>query len=158
MIKQKMEAQSNENEEQEDAEVEEGDDGEEEEDPEEYDNYKWQDEASDLSSPKSTTSSKNYDCESGDEVEDIPESEAIAIAAKPQRSGGSTTESYSSVLQELEDEEDCDILKDLLTDIANGNHVKLSPDSESFTTSEQLTQRFVDIYITENCAGVDEGE
>lgn len=147
-------AQTYEDEGQEDAELEDDEGGEEDGYEDEYDNYRWQDEASDLSSPKSTTSSKNY--ESGDEVEDMPESEA-----RPHKSGGSTTESYSSVLQEMEDE-DCDngdILKDLLTDIANGNHVMLSPDSESFTTSEQLTQRFVDIYITDdNCGGVDEGE
>lgn len=90
---------------------------------------------------------------------------------------GSTTESYSSVLQDEDEEGDevdeeegaetaeedaqCDngdILRDLLTDIANGNHlVKLSPtDSESFTTSEQLmTQRFVDIYVTDKSTSSD---
>lgn len=123
-------------------------------------NYAWQDEESDLSSPKSTTTSNNDnqidgddqeggDQESGDEVEDIPESDGGGIKNHNNKSG-STTESYSSVLQEDGDD---DILKDLLSDIANGNHqqlnVKLSPtDSES--TSGQLTQRFVDIYVTDN--------
>lgn len=109
----------------------------------EGENYGWLDEASDLSSPKS--SSKNFDCESGDEVEEIPESEGGGGKQPVNNKSGSTTESYSSAAQE---EEESDILKD----IANGNVVmnKLSPtDSESFTTSEQLTQRFVDIYVSE---------
>lgn len=136
------------------------------EEDEEYedDNFNWQDGTSD------------FDCESGDEVEDIPESSDGIAGAEPMKKNksGSTTESYSSVLQDEDEEDDevdeeeeeeaetaeddaqCDngdILRDLLTDIANGNHlgVKLSPtDSESFTTSEQLmTQRFVDIYATD---------
>lgn len=118
--------------------------GENEEQEEEEDMFEWQDEASDLSSlPKSTTttSSKNFDCESGDEVEEMPESEAVRPSCGNKTSGSSTTESYSSVLEgdgEMEG------------DILNGNFVKLSPtDSESFTTSEQLTQRFVEMYVAE---------
>lgn len=114
----------------------------------------WQNEASDLSSPKSTSSaSKNYDCDSsGDEVDEMPECGEPASVVGPKKSG-STTGSYSSVLQE-EGEED-----DILRDIENGNHdVKLSPtDSESFTTSEQLTQRFVDVYFLEREHGDDDG-
>lgn len=102
-----------------------------------------------MSSPKS--SSKNFDCESGDEVEDIPESSGGGAGEGGEgNKSSSTTDSYSSVpdQQQPQYEEDCDILKDI-----NGNgsvKIKLSPtDSESFTTSEQLTQRFVDIYVAE---------
>lgn len=116
------------------------------------DNFRWQTgECSDLSSPKSS-SSVDEEEESGDDVEEIP-SEG---AGKPKKSDNSTTESYSSVLQEEEDYmDDCDnedLLMGLRKFTHGGNPVKLSPtDSESSpTSSELLTQRFVDIYIAEN--------
>lgn len=124
-----------------------------------------------MSSPKSTaapstassssSSKNNIDCESGDEVDDIPESdsagagggETVGGCIPEHNKSGSTTESYSSVLQD-------DEVELLFKDISNGNHVMLSPtDSESFTTSEQLTQRFVDImYVAERRSSSDGAE